>query len=163
VLPSTGTSALRNAISLTNTYILDNHGDTGMFATLFFAVLDPATGALAYVNGGQTPPLLICGGAIKECLQPTGPAVGILPEAEWDIRQAQMEPGDLLLAYTDGVTEARSAAGGFYGDERLRALVCGRTFAAAELADAIEEDVRAFAAGAEQSDDITLLVARRAR
>lgn len=161
-LPSTGTSALQNAVSLTNAYIHHNHGESGMFASVFFGVLDPATGALAYVNGGQPPPLLVGGRQIKACLNPTGPVLGILPDAEWEIRQAPLQPGDLLLAYTDGITEARNAFGGFYGEERLRALVCREPFSAHALAEAVAADVQAFAAGAEQSDDITLLAVRRA-
>ena len=160
-LPSIGTGALKNAISLTNTYIINNHGETGMFATIFFGVLDPATGTLAYINGGHTPPLILGKGEIRAELQPTGPAIGIIPGVEWKMEQVQLEPGDLFLAYTDGITEARDPKGGFYGEERLKSLARQHTGSAAELAASVAADVQLFAAAAEQSDDITLLTVRR--
>ncbi len=159
--PSIGTSALQNAVALTNAYILDNHRASGMFATVFFGVLDPANGALLYVNCGQTPPLLIEDGQIKTRLNPTGPALGIMSGAEWSIRTARLNPGSMLLAYTDGITEARDNSGRFYGDARLQAFLCSQPWSATKLAAKIVADVHAFATGAEQSDDITLLALRR--
>jgi sigma-B regulation protein RsbU (phosphoserine phosphatase) len=162
VLPSIGTGALKNAVSLTNSYILRNHGQAGMFATLFFGVLDPATGALAYVNCGHNPPILIGQGGRTARLGATGPALGIMPDADFTIQQAQLEPGDLLIGYTDGVTEARNPRGEFYSDARLLSLVQPGAPSATDLLDRIEGDVRVHMDGGDPSDDITMLAVRRA-
>ena len=94
-------------MSLTSEYIIDNHGEQNMFATLFFGALDPSTGLLMYVNGGHNPPYIVGPDGIRAQLEPTGPALGIVPGAEYKIRQVRLEPGDTLFAYTDGVTDAR--------------------------------------------------------
>lgn len=159
-LPSIGTGALQNAVSLTNNYLLRNHGATGMFATLFFGVLDPNTGALAYVNCGHNPPYLVSAAGGHSRLTLTGPAIGIMPDVEFNIQQAQLQPGDLLYAFTDGVTEARGAAGDFFGEARLEALL--RPDGAEAVLERVEAALRDFTAGADQSDDITMLAVRRA-
>jgi len=109
--PQTGTVALKNAMDLTNEYMLRNHGDTNMFATTFFAVLDPATGQLNYINGGHNPPVVIGPNGIKDRLKPTGPAPGMLPDVDYRIGQTQLDPGDILFTFTDGVTDARNPLG----------------------------------------------------
>ncbi|MGD8391513.1 MAG: SpoIIE family protein phosphatase, partial [Desulfobacterales bacterium] len=96
------------AVSLTNDYISLEHGHETMFATLFFGVLNPATGDLCYINGGHEPLYIIGRSGIKETLKAAGPAVGIMPGAKFKIQQAKLEPGDILIGYTDGVTEALS-------------------------------------------------------
>ena len=106
--PQTGTVALKNAMDLTNDYMLRNHADANMFATTFFAVLDPATGQLNYVNGGHNPPVVIGPDGIKDRLKPTGPAPGMLPNVDYRIGQAQLDPGDILFTFTDGVTDAKN-------------------------------------------------------
>jgi len=161
VLPSIGSGALNNAVSLTNSYILRNHGQTGMFATLFFGVLDPATGSLAYVNCGHNPPILIGQSGRTARLTATGPALGLMPDANFDIQQAHLEPGGFLIAYTDGVTEARNPRGEFYGDAQLLSLVQPGAHSAEELLDRIEGSVRAHIDGGDPSDDITMLAVRR--
>lgn len=160
-LPSIGSGALNNAVSLTNSYILRNHGQTGMFATLFFGVLDPATGSLAYVNCGHNPPILIGQSGRTARLTATGPALGLMPDAHFDIQQAHLEPGDLLIAYTDGVTEARDPRGEFYGDAQLLSLVQPGAPSAEDLLDRIEGSLRAHIDGGDPSDDITMLAVRR--
>ena len=123
-VPSTGTNALRNAVLLTNNYILENHEDLNMFATLFFGLLDPSNGQLAYINAGHNPPFLLGpDGALKAALKGTGPAVGMFPATDFRIDYAQMDPGDILYLYTDGVTEARDAGKGFFTEKRLLALI----------------------------------------
>jgi phosphoserine phosphatase RsbU/P len=161
-IPSTGSGALKNAVSLTNSYILRNHGQSGMFATLFFAVLDPATGALAYVNCGHNPPILIGQNGRTARLTATGPALGIMPDADFAIEQAQLEPGDLLIGYTDGVTEARNPRGEFFSDTQLLSLVQPGAPSAETLLDRIEGSVCAHVNGGDPSDDMTMLAVRRA-
>ena len=153
--PEPGTELLRT-VRLTNDYIARTHGRSNMFATLFFGVLDPATGSLLYVNGGHEAPVHFGHGGTKSRLSPTGPAVGMMPDMPFEVRETRLEAGEGLLAFTDGVTDARGASG-LYGEGRLLALLGQPVASAAALLDAIEAGVLAHAAGAEQADDITLL------
>jgi sigma-B regulation protein RsbU (phosphoserine phosphatase) len=94
-------------VKLTNDYIAKNHADLTMFATLFFGVLDPQMGSLTYINAGHDPPAIISStGEVKARLMPTGPAMGMLPDMDFDILQVTLEPGDTLMTFTDGVTDA---------------------------------------------------------
>ena len=161
ILPSTGTSALKNAIELTNNYIADTHGSTHMFATVFLGVLDPSDGLLLYVNGGHEFPILVNSAGVKGQLEPTGPLVGVFPGAQFEIQSVCIEPGDTLVAFTDGVTEAQNAAGEFFGRERLHALLSRPAPTATELLDSIQASVREFMGDADPSDDIALLAVRR--
>ena len=153
--PEAGTELLRT-VRLTNDYIARTHGRSNMFATLFFGVLDPATGSLLYVNGGHEAPIHFGPGGAKGRLYPTGPAVGMMPDMPFEVRETRLEAGEGLLAFTDGVTDARGASG-LYGEGRLLALLGQPVASAAALLDAIEAGVLAHAAGSEQADDITLL------
>ena len=153
--------AARSVVALTNDYIARTHGRSNMFATVFFGLLDPASGDLAWVNGGHEPPVLRRGSGAIERLAPTGPAVGMLPEAAFEARHVRLEPGDLLLAFTDGVTEERDASGAFFGEERLGALLREPLESAATLLARLEADVRAFRGDTDPSDDVTVLAVRR--
>jgi sigma-B regulation protein RsbU (phosphoserine phosphatase) len=161
VLPSTGTSALKNAVELTNNYIASTHGSTDMFATVFLGVLDPSDGLLLFINGGHEYPLLVNSSGVKERLLTTGPVVGLFPGAQFEIQSVGIEPGDTLVAFTDGVTEARNSAEEFFGRERLYELVSRPASTATELLDSIQASVREFAGEAAPSDDIALLAVRR--
>ncbi len=153
---------LENTVMFTNNYIAHTHSQANMYATLFFGVLDTATGSLSYINAGHNPPIIIGGRRVKAQLVRTGPAVGILPDMNFAVKQIRLEPNDMLIAYTDGVTEARNPSGTFYTDERLLALLTAEpAISAAACLDRIQADVRAFISGAEQSDDVTLLAVQR--
>jgi sigma-B regulation protein RsbU (phosphoserine phosphatase) len=158
---STGTTALKNAIDLTNVYIYRNHCDTSMFATIFFGVLDPTNGSLVYINGGQVPPLIFGVQGIKARLEPTGPAVSLLPDLEFGIEQVDLEPGDSLLIYTDGVTDTLGKNDEFFGDEWLLSIVTTPFDSARALLDTTQEKLHNHIAGGEQFDDFTLLTAKR--
>jgi sigma-B regulation protein RsbU (phosphoserine phosphatase) len=160
-LPAIGTTALRDAVSLTNDYIAGTHASANMFATLFFGLLDPATGSLAYVNGGHEPPILWGPGGLKAELAPTGPIVGIFPEARFSVGDVQLEPGDTLLAFTDGVTEAEAPGCAPFGRQGLHALLAEPTNSAEALLARIRATLADLAPGQEASDDITLLAVRR--
>lgn len=161
-IPSTGTIALKNAVQLTNNYILENHLDLNMFATLFFGMFDPRTGHVAYINAGHNPPFIVgMDGALKAKLKATGPAVGMFPVADYQIDYALLEPGDLLFAYTDGVTEARSANGEFFGEKRLLSMLAQSPLSATASIRALEEGVNAFMLDAVQFDDITMIAIHR--
>jgi phosphoserine phosphatase RsbU/P len=158
---ATGAEAtLAKTIRLTNDYIAVTHSRANMFATVFFAILDPETGAVAYVNAGHEPPLLFGpGGAMRELL-PTGPAVGLFPESQFSIAHETLRAGECLLAYTDGVTEAKGAEG-FFSKERLLALLDPPPTSATALVDSVAEAVSHHTGDRERYDDVTLLAALR--
>ncbi|MDD4016314.1 MAG: SpoIIE family protein phosphatase [Kiritimatiellae bacterium] len=135
--------------------------DTCMFVTLFCAVLDLTTGRLRYANAGHNPPAIRHpDGSAEWIARPRGPIAGVVPKAVYEDGTLVLSADDTLILYTDGVTEAMNAAEELYGEKRmsdsLAAPACGgdcRTTTERMLAD-----IRAFTQGAEQSDDITLLV-----
>jgi serine phosphatase RsbU (regulator of sigma subunit) len=160
-LDPTHITALK-AVKLTNNYIAINHGDLAMFATLFFGILDPDSGSLSYINGGHEPLFIVgSGGGVKERLSFTGPAVGIEPEIDFRIQQTHMESGDILLGYTDGVTEAGASDGGFFTMERLVSILEAPVSTATELLDRIASSLQEHVGKADQFDDITMLTIRR--
>jgi sigma-B regulation protein RsbU (phosphoserine phosphatase) len=160
-LPSTGTSALKNAMELTNNYIANTHGSTHMFATLFFGVLDPSDGVVQYVNGGHEFPILVNSAGVKEKLPTTGPLVGVFAGEQFDIQSVCIEPGETLVSFTDGVTEAMNSRGELFGRERLYSLLARPASTADGLLDQIVASVHDHMDGADPSDDITLLAVRR--
>jgi len=150
-----------NAVSLTNEYIAHEHGEEGMFATLFFGIIDPLTGALSYVNGGHEPLIIKDAQKIKSRLDPTGPAVGMMPGTHYKIEKIQLEPGDILFGYTDGVTEARSPEDELYTRKRFEeSVVTCNLPTAAESIEKVKSNLFEFIQNAPQADDITMLAIR---
>ena len=149
------------AVTLTNDYISEEHGQENMFATLFFGVLNPATGELSYINGGHEPLFIIGRSGIKETLNAAGPVVGIFSGAKFEIQQSKLEPGDILIGYTDGVTEALSPQETFFSKEKFRSLLELPASSATELIDRIQADLFDHIDKAPQFDDITMLAVYR--
>jgi sigma-B regulation protein RsbU (phosphoserine phosphatase) len=161
-IASAGTIALKKALTLTNKYVLDNHVDLNMFATMFVGMFDPRSGRLSYINAGHNPPHVIAAdGTLKASLRPNGPAVGMIPGFEYEIENAHLAPGDILFTYTDGVTEARAADKSFFGDERLEELLRRPYPSAMAMLDAVKQAVYAFMGDGPQFDDVTMLAVRR--
>ena len=150
-----------NAVSLTNEYIAEEHGEEGMFATLFFGVLNPQTGKMAYINGGHEPLLIINQSGIKDQLKATGPVVGMMTEMEYNIEQVQLEPGDILIGYTDGVTEAMSPREELFGKKRFLSLLEKPAPSASELIEKIRLELFNHMDNAPQFDDITMMAVHR--
>ncbi len=151
-----------NTIVLTNNYLVLNHGQTNMFATMFLGVLDLASGQLSYINAGHNFPYLMGSQGVKERLKSTGPAVGMLPGANFSILRTQMDPGDFIYLFTDGVTEARSPSRELFGEKRLLPLLEEPFGSLDELLGRIEAHLTYYIDTAEQFDDITMLAVRRA-
>jgi len=151
------------ALTAANRRILSD-AQADLFVTVFCGVLDPASGRLAYCNAGHNPPYLLRGQSGETtALRRTGMPLGVLDDAAWEEREIQLEPGEALLLYSDGITEAQDAAGELFGEARLLEAVqldSGRT--ARELEETLLGAVRAFRGSEPQSDDITLLVVARA-
>jgi sigma-B regulation protein RsbU (phosphoserine phosphatase) len=151
------------AVGLTNNYIEKNHGRMCMFATLFFGILNQKTGLLTYINAGHDPLYVIGSEGMKKRLHATGPAVGFMPDAVFDMNRAYLEPGDILVGYTDGVTEACSPEGELFTKARLQAIVDRPFSSASDLLEHIKNHLMDFTGNMPQSDDITLIAAQRLR
>ncbi|PYE54790.1 SpoIIE family protein phosphatase [Deinococcus yavapaiensis] len=160
-LPSIGTGPLMHAIESTNNYITENHGLTGYFATMFMGLLDPQSGNLIYINAGHNPPVLIRANGERELLKPTGPAVGILPGANFTIQQANLLPGDTLFLHTDGVTDAKDITGRFFTEKRLYGLLQTPAPTARGSIERVRDELLTHIGAAAQFDDITMMCLRR--
>ncbi len=139
--------------------------DTAMFVTLFFAVYHITSGTLAYSTGGHPPPYILrADGDVRQLRQTKGAALGVSERIGFAAETAVLRPGDTLLLYTDGVTEAMDARDQLFGSERLEEALRGAAGAtsAEDPLEAVRQAVARFTAGAEQSDDITLVSLRRA-
>lgn len=160
-LLASGAPSLKNAIDLTNNYIAQNHGNSNMFATIFFGMLNPEDGTLIYINAGHEPPLLLSNGTLKTRLLPTGPAVGMLPNMDFKTEWVVLKPGDSLLLYTDGVTDALNLSNEQFSEERLIETASQSSGMAATLLHNIVSALDTHIASREQFDDITLLAVHR--
>jgi sigma-B regulation protein RsbU (phosphoserine phosphatase) len=149
------------AIRQANRLIYED-GRSSMFITVFYAVLDPQKMLLSYVNAGHNPPLLVRGdppGA--RILESKGIALGVVPDVNIPLASISVEHGDLIVMYTDGVTEAFNERDEYFGEERLVTSVCrNRSRPVQEIITGLLEDIRQFCGTAPQSDDITLVVIR---
>ena len=151
---------LTNAMSLTNNYIAETHGNTSMFSTIFFGILDTHTGKLTYINGGHLPPRLINQNGVKEVLRVTGPAVGTMPGVEYVTQEVMIEPGVTFFAHTDGLTDTMNPAGEYFSEKELIPLFI-KDQPLAILLEHIQDQIKDYSTGAKQIDDITMLAVRR--
>lgn len=131
---------------------------SGRFATFCYARIEPEARRIVYSNAGHNPPLLIRPGGSVEQLSEGGMVLGVFPENQYEQAEVSLNPGDRLLFYTDGITEARNPEGEEYGEDRLAAVaVAARNTAAGPMKDAILADVNGFTHGRFE-DDATLIV-----
>lgn len=160
---------LGRALASVNHSFCKNTGDAG-YATLFFADYDDSSRTLRYANCGHLPPLLLCGGGdAKEQTARTGKVqrldatsmvVGLFSDWQCEVAEVSLAPGDTLVLYTDGITEARSAEGEEFGESRLIDTLCSNShLPVGPLLQTVVGAVQRFSAG-EQQDDITLVIAR---
>ncbi len=153
--------SLVSTISAVNRYLADNI-PANRFVTLFYAELDPESGALSFLNAGHNPPLIVHSAGTVEQLASGGLPLGIKPDAEYREGRTQLQPGDVLVVYSDGVTEAVSPTGEEFGATRLYEVVARNVEAsAAGIRDRIESSLTKFAQGTSAADDITLVIVKR--
>ena len=145
------------AVRLTNDYIATEHGNMAMFATLFFGIIDTKTGILHYINAGHEPVFILGEGEIKYQLKSTGPAVGMMAQSNFIIQDLQINPGDILVGYTD----ARSPTKDFFGRKRLIDLLTKKFPAGIEILDIVKTDLINHIDGSIQFDDITMIAVYR--
>ena len=152
-----------NAVKLTNDYIAHEHGKEGMFATLFFGVINPVNGIMAYINAGHEPVFVVNSSGVVNSFKSTSPAVGMMHDMKFEIEQVQIEPGETLIGYTDGVIEAIGPYGDFFSRERLLNILKDSPCSAKSLVENIRTNLLAHIQNAPPSDDITMLAVQRLR
>ena len=158
---ATPADLLTRVAGFTNDYIARLHGRTNMFATVFLAALAPQTGEFEYVNAGHEPAVVVGPGGGTRVLRPTGPALGLLPGSQFSAGKGTLERGESLVAFTDGLVEARSPAGEAFGAERLREALRANNSTVSNLVRGVMASLQAFTGPADPHDDVTLLAAMR--
>jgi serine phosphatase RsbU (regulator of sigma subunit) len=152
---------LVETISAVNKYLAENI-PPNRFVTLFYAELDPESGSLSFLNAGHNPPLIVHAAGTVEQLAAGGLPLGIKPNAEYREGRTQLQLGDVLVVYSDGVTEAASPSGEEFGPTRLYEVVQRNVEAsAAGIRDRIESALTKFSQGTQAADDITLVIVKR--
>jgi len=139
--------------------LMDTHTD--LFVTAFYGVLDPHTGTLTYCNAGHNPPYLFSAqnDGTMQALGRTGLPLGVLERTSWEQKTVQLAPDDLLLLYTDGITDAEDQTRKFFGQERLLEVAqANRHLSAPAIQDALLAEVHDFMGNMPQFDDIALIV-----
>lgn len=152
---------LVETISAVNRYLADNI-PSNRFVTLFYAELDPSSGAVSFLNAGHNPPLIVHAAGTVEQLASGGLPLGIKADAEYREGRTTLQLGDVLVIYSDGVTEAASPSGEEFGPTRLYEVVSRNVDAsAAGIRDRIESALTKFSQGTQAADDITLVIVKR--
>jgi phosphoserine phosphatase RsbU/P len=156
-LSASCTTDIPEVLSRINIF-LNDRAESGKYATMFYSKLDSA-GKLTYANAGHCAPLLVRMTGKIEKLEATSLPVGLVAEASFGLDHRELGPGDRIVLYTDGVTEAQNGTGEFFGRKRLLdAVRRAGTADCPELHAAIQKEILDFTAGAEQADDLTLVV-----
>ncbi|MBZ0267996.1 PP2C family protein-serine/threonine phosphatase, partial [bacterium] len=156
-----GEVPLPGVVQDVNRTICRNTGSES-FISFFLGSLDPGSGSFRFTNAGHNAPLLVRRNGSVETLEAGGLLLGVFPEATYEQGEVDLQPGDLLMMYTDGVTEASNAAGDMYSEERLvDALVRLREHDAHAVHRHVLEEVRTFQAGVPPDDDLTVVVLKR--
>jgi phosphoserine phosphatase RsbU/P len=142
-----------------NRFLCD-HAEVGRYATMFFGIVDDL-GHLEYINAGHPSPFLIRKGVAEDVFTEGSYPVGLVPEAEYTAVRLKLEPGDTVVLFSDGVTEAMDPGEELFGVPRLREVLTGHMQTPLdELQRTVLESVENFARGASQADDLTLLLVR---
>lgn len=148
---------LKHVITFTNEYIAEVHAEANMFATVFAGILDVQGNTLHYINCGNEPPLLIRSGRVVATLPPTGAVIGIIPGTRFEVGEIAIEPGDTLLAFTDGLTDSKNANDEFFGNARLIETLQTLAPASRVLLTDVYQSLLEFIGKSNQFDDITML------
>ena len=143
--------------------VLQEDNEAMMFVTLFYAIFDPQSGKMVYANGGHNPPVIVkADGSSSEIPVTSGIALGVMPDMDFVEDALHVAPGESVVFYTDGVTEAENATAELFDMERLRKVFTGVPPKDAKEANkAVFEAVSAFAGDTPQSDDITCITLYR--
>jgi len=148
-------------VSQINQYIYDNT-PSNRYITFFYSELDPQTHQLTYVNAGHNPPMLVRASGEIELLEIGGFPVGIMPFGEYHKATVPLYPGDVMIVYSDGVTESVNENDDEFGEQRLiEVMQKNRTRTAAGIRDRIDEALTRFVGKAKSVDDLTMVIVKR--
>jgi sigma-B regulation protein RsbU (phosphoserine phosphatase) len=150
-------ASLPQVVARINNYICER-SRSAKFATVFYSAIE-RDGLLRWVNAGHCPTIVARASGEVECLEPTSFPIGLFPDFEFPQQECQLLPGDKLVIYSDGVSEAENFSAEQFGEERLKEVVARNALGTPrELLDTIQREINSFTAGAAQRDDLTLLV-----
>ncbi|MBL8089884.1 MAG: SpoIIE family protein phosphatase [Anaerolineales bacterium] len=152
---------LQHSISLTNNYVAETHETANMFATVFIGILEPNSGKLTYINGGNEPALIVGkDGNVHTELTRTGSAIGAISGAKFSVKEINLSDDDLLIAFTDGIPDTLNSNGEFFGKEKMFEILKSKT-QPTDFVNKMETTLQAFIGSADQFDDITLLAIKK--
>ncbi len=154
-------STLQEIISAVNNYLAENT-PSNRFVTLFMAELNPMTGILQFINAGHNPPLIARSAGFIESLDAGGFPLGIIPNCDYELGETTLSFGDVLVVYSDGVSEANNPKGEEFGMDRLNEVIkkhCNSS--ASRIRDRVEQALESFSDTEPANDDITLVIAKR--
>ena len=151
---------VHRAVTRTNQYVCRTHQEA-LFATLFIGVFDPSTGYLKYINAGHNPPMIVREMNIRTELNPNGALLGVLAEMSYQANEEEINPGETLLLYSDGVVDTQDTHGLFFGEERLFELIKVTSSSAVRLIESISIGLDSFRGKQSPFDDVTLLAIHR--
>ncbi|HWR16740.1 MAG TPA: SpoIIE family protein phosphatase [Terriglobales bacterium] len=162
LLGSNGTHSLGEMVGLLNR-LISGSVSTARYVTFFYAQLDQRQNGVRFVNAGHNPPILYSAATAEfQMLDSSGPVLGVLPEANFTEQACALNTGDVLFAYTDGVTEALNSSGEEFGEERLRAAIAAACSGSAQdILDRVIAEVTAWSSGIRQHDDITVIALKK--
>jgi sigma-B regulation protein RsbU (phosphoserine phosphatase) len=150
--------AIRSILAKANALLCESI-ESGSFVTAFYGVLDTKNKVLTFSNAGHYAPILVRKNGTKELLGEGGPLLGVIPDATYEERPVSLTSGDLLVFYTDGVTEAINPSREQFGQERLEKLLLSSIDMPADaVMQRIIDEVASFRGSARQNDDLTLVV-----
>jgi phosphoserine phosphatase RsbU/P len=152
---------LNHVISFINNYLNETHGDASMFSTIFIGIINFQNNNLSYINCGNESPLLLRNGHVFTTLKPTGPVVGVIPEASFVVQELIMEKNDILLAYTDGIPDALNVYGESFSNTRLVTTINEYDVTASSLLNYVQKELKQFIGTTDQFDDITIMAVKR--
>jgi serine phosphatase RsbU (regulator of sigma subunit) len=155
---------LQNIITYINKYVFETHGHTSMFSTVFISILDNLEGKMSYINCGNEPAILGAKDGGMKLLWPTGPIVGVIPEAEFIACEIDMQPDDLALIYTDGITDALNSVEEAFGRDKLMSYLeseRGNRSSCSHLLGGLQDQLSQHMGNAAQFDDITMLAVKK--
>ena len=161
--PSSPEELIIETVNRTNNYIAQNHGDTGMFATMFIGFLDPESGELFYVNCGHEPPPVIRNGEIKQFLKATGMPVGALEDSPYTCNTISMQKGDYIFLYTDGIIDALDREGKDFSKNRLLEIVSCSQDGLKNMLNQLQKSFSEHVSDGRVTDDVTFMVVKNGR
>ena len=150
-----------SSIHSAHNYVVQNHEAANMFATVFFGVIDSESSTLKYSSCGHNTTYVVNNGVIKHSLDPNNPLVGLFPHDEFAMGEVQLEPGDIIFAFTDGVTDILNPLNESYTGERVEQDLAENFPSAKEMLAVFEKKLFDFKQDAAQFDDITMMAIKK--